>query len=301
MPVDNGLVSLYKEKYSTLLDLTLQQKGSKLRDTVVVENTSGARIVSPVQYMDPVSTAAPQGRFSPVVITPATYSRRWYAPLDRELVRYVDTFDKLKTDIDVTGGLVMSAAYACGRDYDDEIIAAATRAATIGDNPASLSTETFDTSKFRVPVTFGAGSTDVGLTVAKLIEARRILRANHVDLDMEEVCLVIGAKQEADLLDQVQIVSKDFNMGMMTDNGSVTRVLGMNVKVLERLNVSGGNASVLVYAKSGIFLGIWSDMHNAINQDHTRSGHPWQVYTSHSYGATRGQPGKVVEILCKNT
>ena len=43
------------------------------------------------------------------------------------------------------------------------------------------------------------------MTVAKMIEARRILRHYHNDLEAEPACMVIGSKQESDLLSQVQV------------------------------------------------------------------------------------------------
>ena len=58
---------------------------------------------------------------------------------------------------------------------------------------------------------------------------------------------------------------------------------------------------VLVFVKSGLYLGMWKDMTNRIDVRFDLSGTPWQVLTQTMYGATRTQPGKVLQILCSDT
>jgi len=38
-----------------------------------------------------------------------------------------------------------------------------------------------------------------------------------------------------------------------------------------------------------------------VSQRNDLSGEPWQLYSKHTFGATRTQPGKVVEIDCLDT
>jgi hypothetical protein len=98
---------------------------------------------------------------------------------------------------------------ACGRDWDDAIISATTGTAFTGTDNASLVSETFSTSLYQVAENFGG--TNVGLTVAKMNEARRIFEHNENDLDMDRPTMVIGSKQHADLRNQLQVVSTEFN------------------------------------------------------------------------------------------
>lgn len=301
MAGNTGLFGLYQTKFSTLLEMKLQQKGSILRGTVREGSFSGAKIASPVQQLNAVNTRAPAGRFAPLDIQPNDYTRRWISPTDRELPQLVDTFDELRTQVDVKGELVSSAASACGRDWDDAILAAAVGVANIGQDAGSLTNETFDTTKFRIADTFKA-SAATGLTVAKMIEARRIFRKYHNDLDSDELTLVIGSTQESDLLNQVQVVSTEYNDKPTLVDGKVTRMLGFNIKVMERLPLSAANTrGVLAYCKSGLYLGIWQDINTDISVRKDLSGHPIQIYTKHSFGATRTQPGKVVQINCFDT
>lgn len=301
--MNTGLESLYITRFSTKLELKLQQMGSMLRGTVEEGMFAGAKIASPVQQLGAVSSQAPAGRFSPLNVVPNDYTRRWISPIDRELPQLVDTFDMLKTDIDVKGQLVAGAAKAFGRDWDDEIIRAATATAQIGVDAGSLSNETFNTTNFRVAVDFKAAAA-TGLTTAKLIEAKRIFRKYHNDLDNDELTLVIGSNQEADLLSQVQVTSTEFNGSEkpVLKDGKVIRFLGFNIKVMERLPLPvTDQRGVLAYTKSGIHLGVWQDLQTQISQRMDLSSQPWQIYSKQSYGATRTQPGKVVQILCSDT
>jgi hypothetical protein len=301
MSGNTGLVQLYQTRFSTLLEMKLQQKGSKLRSTVREGSFTGAKIASPIQQLGAVNTRAPAGRFAPLDIQPNDYTRRWISPIDRELPQLVDSFDELRTQIDVKGELVDSAAAACGRDWDDSIIASATGTAQLGQDAGSLSNETFDTTKFRVAVNFKA-SANVGMTAAKIIEAKRILRKYHNDLEGEQVTLVVGSQQESDMLNQVEFVSKEYGDRPVLVDGRLMRFLGFDIVVMERLPLPVSNQrGCLAYVKSGLHLGMWADINTNISIRRDLSSHPYQVYTKHSFGATRTQPGKVVQILAADT
>lgn len=302
MSGNTGLYALYETRFTQQLELKLQQTGSKLRSTVREGMFTGAKMASPINQLAAVNTRAPQGRFAPLQVQPNDYTRRWISPQDRELPQLVDTFDELRTQIDVKGELVQGAANACGRDWDDAIIAAATGTAQIGQDAGSLSNETFDDTKFRIAVDYKAGAA-TGLTVAKIIEARRILRHYHNDLENDQAYIVAGSQQESDLYNQVQVVSDEFNDKPVLVDGKVVRFLGFNIVYTERLPSITSNTirGVLCYVKSGLHLGMWRDVSTNISIRRDLSGHPYQVYTTHSYGATRTQPGKVLQIYCKDS
>jgi hypothetical protein len=209
----------------------------------------------------------------------------------------------LQTIVDPKSAYTQNAAYAVGRAYDDTILAATTGPAQIGTDAASLSTETFDTTKFRVAVTFGNATTPTGLTVAKLIETKRLLRHYHNDLESDPLCLVIGSRQEADLLSQVQVVSTEFADRPVLVDGRITRFLGYDIVVMERVpeTTAGSVRGVVAFVKSGMYLGLWRDIENRITIREDLSGSPWQIATMHMQGATRTQPGKVIQILCADT
>lgn len=300
--VDPGLIPLYTTEFSTALELLLQQMGSKLRQHVR-EGFHVGKMASPVNQVGALSLKAPAGRFAPKNRSDVEYVRRWVFPSPGEIEQLVDAFDELQTVVDPKSSLVETAANAVGRAWDDAIISAAPGVATIGQDAGALSQESFG-STYQIAAAFGAGATATGLSVAKLIETKRQLRHYHNDLESDALCLVIGSQQEADLLNQVQVVSTEFNDRPVLVDGSVKRFLGFNIVVSERLpfNVTAANTrGVLAFVKSGMYLGMWKEMNNRISIRNDLSSEPWSLYTSVMFGATRLQLGKVWQILCADS
>ncbi len=300
---DTGLYQLYTTQFSTILELKLQQMGSKLRGKLR-EGFHVGKMASPVNQVAAIQLKAPAGRFAPIQRTEVDFTRRWVFPQDGEIAQLIDSFDELKTIVDPKAQFSDNAAMAVGRAWDDCIIANAFATSQTGQDAASLTAETFNASTtvgnagFAVVDTFGAGATSVGLTVAKLIEAKRTFRHYHVDIDTDPLTLVIGSTQEADLLKQVQVVSTEFNDKPVLVDGKVTRFLGFDIVVSERLAVASSIRKCIAFAKSGLYLGVWKDMTNIASQRNDLSGHPYQIYTMVSFGSTRTQPGKVLQIQC---
>ncbi len=297
--MSENFINLATTQFSTNLELKLQQMGSKLRGKVS-EGAHVGKQASPIQQVGAIQMLSPAGRFSPKNRTDATFTRRWVFPQDKELDQLIDSFDELKTIVDPKSKYVENAAMAAGRAWDDCIIANALATAYTGTDPASFSTESFDTTNYSIADDFGASAT-TGLTVAKLIEARRIFQHNHVDLDSDPICIVIGSTQEADLLKQVQVVSTDYNDKPVLTDGRVKRFLGFDIVVSERLQVVASDRYCIAFAKSGLYLGVWKDMTNRVSIRNDLSGEPWDLYTSVSFGATRTQPGKVLRVLCNDS
>lgn len=297
--MSENLYKLYTTQFSTNLELKLQQLGSKLRGKVM-EGAHVGKMASPVNYMGSIAMKRPAGRFAPKQRTDADFVRRWVFPVDGEIDQLIDSFDELKTIVDPKSQYVTNAANAVGRDWDDQIISAALATAYTGLDAAGLTTESFDTTNHRVASTFGSTSAS-GLSVAKLIEAKRIFRHYHVDIETDPLTLVIGSKQESDLLNQAQIVSTEFNDKPVLVDGKVSRFLGFDIVVSERLQTASNVRSVLAIAKSGMYLGMWRDTTNRVSIRNDLSGEPFDLYTAASYGATRLEPGRLLEIQCSDT
>ena len=298
---DTGLISLYTTQFSTNLELLLQQKGSMLRGRVR-EGMHVGKMASPINQVGALSLKQPAGRFSPMPLSQASYQRPWVFPQEGELPQLVDTFDELQTVVDPKSALVETAVAAVGRAWDDVIMNQATASRYIGQDAANLTTDTFSTSSFQIANNFGASAAN-GLTVAKMIEAKRILTHYHNDLEMDQPTMVIGSQQESDLLNQVEFVSTEFNERPVLVDGRVKRFMGFDIVVSERVpqTTVGSYRGVLAFVKSGMYLGIWKDLTNRISQRNDLSSEPWQVYTSTMYGAARMQDGKVIQIVCADT
>ena len=114
------------------------------------------------------------------------------------------------------------------------------------------------------------------------------------------MCWVTNSQGESDLLNQVQVVSTDFsgaNRPVLVD-GKVTRFMGFDIKFSERLISTSNVRQNIVFVRSGLYLGIWKDTENDMMRRPDLSGLPWQLSTLMSSGATRLEPGRLLQALC---
>lgn len=288
-----NLPSLYAQQFATNVQLLLQQKGSRLRGSVMTGSHVGNQ-ASPVDQIGAVEMQAVSGRFAPMGRVDAAVDRRWVFPSDFDLPQMIDSFDKLRLLIDPQSAYVQNAVQAAGRKMDSIILAAMNGTAKTG---LSGSTSTVLPSAQKVAVGFGA-SANTGLTVAKLREAKRILMAANVDLESDQITCAIGATQHDNLLAEAQVISTDFNDKPVLVEGKIMRFLGINFIHTELVESSGANKLIPVYAKSGVHLGMWNDITTDVSQRKDVQGLPWQAYVYMTVGATRLEEAKVVQITC---
>jgi len=284
----------YAQQFATNIEMLLQQRDSRLRGRVMQGSYIGEQ-ASPVDQIDAIEMQEVTGRFEAMGRVDADTDRRWVLPLDFDLPQLIDSFDKLRLITDPQSIYVTNAASAAMRKMDDIIINAFFGTSKTGKS-GSAST-TFPSAQ-QVAVNQGA-SGNTGLTVAKLREARRLLRAAEVDLDQEPITAVISSIQEDNLLAEAQVISLDFNDRPVLVDGKLKSFLGIEFVHSERLNVDGNSyRRVPVFAKSGMHLGIWNDITTDISQRKDLKGLPWQTYVYMTVGATRIEEKKIAEIKC---
>lgn len=285
----------YSQQYANTIMLLLQQKGSRLRDTVMNMPIKGAKAAVPVDQIGAVAATKRTGRYAPLVPADTPSSRPWVYPSDYDWNDLIDSVDKLRMLVDPQSSYVQNGAYAMGRAQDDEIITAFFADRNTGENGTTVTA--FPAAQ-QVAVNFGAGG-NVGLTVAKLREAKRLLMAAMVDIETDPLSLGVTAKQHDNLLAEMQVISLDFNEKPVMVEGLVTRFLGFNFKHTERFATDANSyRRNPAYAKSGMCLAMWNDITTDVSIRRDLAGLPVQVYVYGTFGATRLEEQKVVEIKC---
>lgn len=298
--MSQNLPTFYVQQFSTNVNTLVQQKGSRLRSAVTSGSYVGSQ-ASPVDQVAPVAASKVTSRFAPMGRTDAALDRRWVFPVDYDLPQLVDSFDKLRLIVDPESTFVTNAVYAMGRAMDDEILAAFTGTAKTG---VSGATSTAILSANTVGVS--TGGTTSSLNVKKLREAKRLLMSYDVDPE-EEIYAAISAKEHDSLLNEIQIISSDFNGGdqPVLKEGKVMRFLGINFIHTERVIAatddlgSTTSNSIPIWAKSGMHLGVWQDITANVSQRHDLQGEPWQVYVKGTFGATRIEEKKIIRVWCR--
>ena len=289
-----NLPTHFVQQYSTNIALLLQQKGSKLRNAVMTGNHVGKQ-ASPVDQFGSIEMQSVTSRFAPMGRVDASADRRWVFPSDYDLPQLIDDFDKLKMITDPSSAYVQNAVMAAGRQFDKLLCAAFTGTAKTGE---AGGTSTIFTAANEVDVATGGANSK--LNVAKIKAVKELMMANHIDFDTEEAYIGITAADHASLLNEIQVISSDFNGGMpVLQNGMVTSFLGFRFIHCEQIEASlaGTNEVTLpVWVKSGMYLGLWNDIENSVSKRNDLQGEPWQLYTKMSSGATRLEEDKVYAI-----
>tara|TARA_R100000655_G_scaffold33200_1_gene65404 strand:+ start:2881 stop:3756 length:876 start_codon:yes stop_codon:yes gene_type:complete len=284
------ITTSFVEQYSSNVSMLSQQMGSKLRGSVDVENINGKNA-----FFDQVGVTAAQLRTSrhgdtPQIDTP--HSRRRLSLADYEWADLVDDVDKVRMLVDPTSSYAKAAAAAMNRAMDDVIITAFN---------ASASTGVAGGSSTALPSTQKTATSDQsdGLTIAKLLSAKKIMDDNDVDPSIKRY-IVCGPQQISDLLGTTSVTSADFNTVRALSTGEVNSFLGFEFIMSTRLNKDATNTTdrlVFAYTEDAIKLGIGKDISAKISERADKS-YSTQVYYCMSLGAVRMEEKKVVQIPC---
>lgn len=297
MSTGSGIPLFYVEQFSSNIQLKLQQMGSRLRMAVMTGTHKGSQ-ASPVDQFGAINANKVTSRYAPIQHVDAPTDRRWVFPQDYDLAQLLDSFDKLRLITDPMSSYVTNALHALGRAQDQEIIYGLLGTNYTGNNGA---TSTTLPPTQVVGVNQGAASA-TNITVAKLRAAKKILMANEVDLATDRIYMAINAAGHDTLLSEVQVISSDFNGGKpVMEEGLITRFLGIDFIHTELLptgtdDQAGTSTAYPVWAKSGAYLGMWEDITTDVSQRKDIQSLPYQAYVKGSFGATRLEEKKIVQV-----
>lgn len=284
--MSNQITTAFVEQYAANLLHLSQQKGSRLRAAVRLEQVTGRNA-----YIDRIGQAAARKRTSrhgdtPQLDTP--HSRRRVTLADYDWADLIDDLDKVRLLVDPASAYSQAGAWAMGRAMDDEIIAAFTGTAYAGVD---------GTGSVALPSGQKVTASASGLTVAKLLSAKEILDGNDVDESIARY-VAVTSKQVSDLLNTTEVKSSDYNTVKALAQGELDTFLGFKFIRTERLGVDGSsNRRVVAWAQDGMALAIGKEPTARIDERADKN-YATQVYYSMAIGATRLEEEKVVEIAC---
>jgi len=279
------ITTAFSQQFSANVQLLSQQTGSILRGGVSEEAVTGEKA-----FFDQVGAAAAVKRTSrhqdtPMVETP--HSRRMVTMDSYEWADLIDDADKVRMLIDPTSTYARAAAAAMGRAMDDAIIEAATGTAKTGKSGGTSTT-------MLAAHQIANGSAD--LTLAKLIEAEKTLDLASVDPSIPRH-IAVGPDQIEALLNSTTVTSSDFNTIKALVQGEINTFLGFQFHVSTRLGKSGNIRTCFAWAEDGIKLAVGKDVMSRIDERSDKS-YSTQVYYCATFGATRMEEEKVVQIDC---
>lgn len=288
----DNITTAFVQQYKANVELLLQQKESRLRGAVMT-GTHVGKAASVVEQFGSATAQLKTSRHSDTPLLDITQDKRWVFPLDYEWASLIDKEDRVRMLINPTDPYAQAAASAIARAYDDEILDKIFGTNFTGEN--GTTSDTFDTTNYQVGV--NTGGTASSLNVAKLQSAVQKLISAHKGELMEPVYGAIGSFEHDALLKEIQVVNKDYGNSAVLVDGRVRRFMGIDFILTERLNITSGNRLVPIWVKSGVYLGLWQDLMAKIDQRADKS-YATQVYVCATFGATRTQDGKQIQVLC---
>jgi hypothetical protein len=288
------VTTAFVQQYKANVQLKLQQMGSRLRSAVTVDTYmgKGAKAVEQVGPVEAVVRSTRHGD-TPLIHTP--HDARWVHPKDYEWADLVDDQDKLRMLIDPQSPYARNAAVALGRSIDRAIITA------MDSDTAAKTGEDGD-----VNTAFEAGGGTIvaaggsGMSVAKLRAAKLALMNADVDVDNEDLFIAIKGKEHDELLQDTLAVNLDYTNKPVLVEGRIFQFMGFNFIHTQLLGDdpdAAGTTRCPCWARSGVHLGMWNDINVKISERADKS-YSTQVYAKATFGATRIEEGKCVEIEC---
>ena len=288
--MSSEITTSFVEQYSSNVAMLAQQMGSRLRSAVDVETITGKNA-----FFDQVGVTAAVQRTSRHADTPqidTPHARRRVSLADYEWADLIDDQDKVRMLIDPTSSYAKAAAAAMGRAMDDVIITALGGSADPGET-GGTAVALPSGSKF------ATSNQSDGLTIAKLIAAKKFFDLNDVDPSIPRF-IVAGATQMSDLLGTTQITSSDFNTVKALVQGDIDTFMGFKFILSNRLSLDATNTDdrkIFAFTQDAIKLGVGKDITAKIDVRPDKS-YATQVYTCMSIGATRMEENKVFQIPC---
>lgn len=273
-----------------------QQQGSRLRETVMQEMVTGKS--HDFERLGKTAALPDTTRHGDTPIIDVPHSRRRVNLVDRDWGALIDDKDRVRLLIEPTSAYAENAVWSLGRDMDDIIIAAAMGNSTSIDASGTTSNIALPTTQI-VDEDFGAA--DSNLTIEKLIEARRILMRNNVNMN-EDLFFVANASALASLLNEAEIQSIDTNTVRALVAGQIDSFMGFKfIHTEQLLGTADGTdtdpVQCFAFARSGMALALGRDISARISERDDKK-YSTQVYASMTVGAVRVEEEKVVQVQC---
>lgn len=274
----------------------LEQKGSKILPHVMSEVTN-----SKIHYFELLGSATVEEIATRHGATPApnniAHTRRGAILRAFHAAEFMDDWDRVRMLINPQDRYAAKIVNALGRQADDVLLNALYGSANSYDNAEASSATALSAGQV-IDEDFGTGNS--GLTIAKLIEARRLLGVANVDFDSETPVILVDTQAEMDLLGTTQVTSADYNTVKALVNGEVDTFMGFKFVRCQRLadaqhKTSENFVRSIVFMPSGLGVVKNGDMDVKISERNDLA-HSIQVYARMYLGAVRLEEEKVVVI-----
>lgn len=297
-PVSAQTVSRFRKAAIVDTSVTGEAKTHNLVDTVEDQESTGTRVEKTVlQELDT--------------------EKRWIRPRKFDLATYDVPFDeKLLAPTIMPGGKhIMAHGGAYGRRLD-RVFLEGLLGVNYKGKEGTTATNIPAANIVAVDFVSSGLAADSGLTIDKIIRAKRVLIANQsyseekratgvrlwggLTAEMEEDLLFL-ANQGAGTAGGNRLFSKDFMPPVLNEDGSIKFFLGINWISSEFLPRDEADSTLQfapIWTSDGAYLDIWQDKKSKVSERDDLK-YITQFYSEYAFNAIRAEDKRVAKITCK--
>tara|TARA_R110000824_G_scaffold149633_4_gene319956 strand:- start:15158 stop:16024 length:867 start_codon:yes stop_codon:yes gene_type:complete len=284
--MSNEITTHRVQRFFDGITILAQQKMSRLRPIVRNENGISAKQA----FFDQIGSTSMQEKTvrhadTPIIEIP--HRRRAVTMKSYETADLVGKHDLNTVINDPTSSYGQVMAMAAGRKVDEIITDQFFGTASTGES--GTGTAAWPAGSFEV------ASGSVGLTIAKVLAAKRVLDANENDPSVRRHA-VVTAMQVEDLLNTTEIASSDFNTVKALAQGEISSYCGFNFTRYEGLPKTVNDRNCPFFLETSMVLAFGIDVTGQIS-DRPDKSHDTQIYYSFRAGATRMDETGVIKVL----
>ena len=286
----------FVSQYNKNLQMLCQQKGSKLRGLVSVEQVTGeCAYFEQIGAVEATEAAARNGAgytyHTETPITDTPYSRRRLDMTTFRLADLIENDDRVKLLIDPTNQTAQTFANALGRAIDMKLLKMAVGTAKTGHDGST---------EVELPATQIVDSAAAAVfNVDKLIEVKTLM--DKADVPEEDRYMAVSAADLKNLLKDQKATSVDYAAVRALVQGQIDTFMGFKfVRISDKVWGAAGIAAntAVAFHREGLKLGIGQDIITHIDPRPDRN-YATQVYSEINFGACRMDENKVVQVKSK--
>ena len=286
----------FVQQYNKNLQMLCQQKGSKLRGLVSVEQVKGeCAYFEQIGAVEATEAAARNGAgytyHTETPITDTPYSRRRLDMTTFRLADLIENDDRVKLLIDPTNQTAQTFANALGRAIDMKLLKMAVGTAKTGHD---------GTTEVELPAGQIVDSAAAAVfNVDKLIEVKTLM--DKADVPEEDRYMAVSAADLKNLLKDQKATSVDYAAVRALVQGQIDTFMGFKfVRISDKVWTAAGIAAntAVAFHREGLKLGIGQDIITHIDPRPDRN-YATQVYSEINFGACRMDENKVVQVKSK--
>lgn len=279
--------------FTNQLNLEAQQATSRFRGKIMEKPVTGK--IFEHQLLGGTNQKLVTSRFEDIVASDPVHQRRGANLQTFYDAHFIDSDDMLKSFVDIKSGYAKSIAQSAMRQLDKVVAEAAIGSILTGENFTTTTSASTDGVQ---SVTAGSG-----LTYDKILEAKQALNSQDVGLNGERMFLAVTDVQAETLLQEVEVISGDYNRAEAARTGNLPPIAGFELIIFASapqtgtsiINKVSTTRQCFAFSEDALMLGMLSDFDVRYERRPDKVDTHQLVITSR-YAALRTEGAKVVQI-----